>query len=119
MHVPLAVMNVHSVQLHVHPDSSRAQSGATHVRLVQTRVRSGRMIAVSGHKPLLLSFAVAFVQSGRVPADENAASRGAARRWKEFLMARSFFAGTDAELYTGSAAFSAKINQSPESFGLS
>ena len=34
-------------------------------------------------------------------------------------MARSFFTGTDAELYNGSMAFSAAINQSPESYGLS
>jgi hypothetical protein len=33
-------------------------------------------------------------------------------------MANSFFTGTDAELYTGSAAFSTKITASPTAFGL-
>ncbi|HEV2295504.1 MAG TPA: hypothetical protein VGR35_16765 [Tepidisphaeraceae bacterium] len=33
-------------------------------------------------------------------------------------MAHSFFTGTDIELYTGSAAFSAKISLTPQAFGL-
>src|SRR5688572_1674884 len=33
-------------------------------------------------------------------------------------MAHSFFTGTDAQLYTGSAAFSAQISLAPELYGL-
>src|SRR5688572_980052 len=34
-------------------------------------------------------------------------------------MGKSFFRGSDAEVYTGSRAFSAKINESPSAYGIS
>jgi hypothetical protein len=59
---------------------------------------------------------VAIVHLAGVAVDEF---RTPGRRRKEFSMARSFFAGTDADLYADSMAFSAKINESPETYGLS
>lgn len=48
LHVPLVIMNVHSGQLHLHPGWKRIRRRRMHVRLVQTRVPSGLMVAISG-----------------------------------------------------------------------